>query len=89
MAAWIRWDGDTVANARIVLGAVASWPQQVPEAAAAICGTRLGDDAIMEAAHAAFRPSKPMDNTDFGLAWRKEMTRHYVKGALEGLRARL
>jgi hypothetical protein len=40
------------------------------------------------AADAAFRPSKPMDNTDFGLAWRKEMTRTYVRRALEELRAR-
>jgi hypothetical protein len=29
-----------------------------------------------------------MDNTDFGLAWRKEMTRNYVRGALEELRDR-
>ena len=29
-----------------------------------------------------------MDNTDFGLAWRKEMTRQYVKGALEELRGK-
>jgi hypothetical protein len=29
-----------------------------------------------------------MDNTDFGLAWRKEMVRNYVTGALEELRAR-
>jgi hypothetical protein len=29
-----------------------------------------------------------MDNTDFGLAWRKEMTRVYVRRTLEELRAR-
>ena len=76
VASWIRWDGPRVAEARIVLGAVASQPQTVPEAAAAIVGTDLDDDAIQAAAAAAFKPSKPMDNTDFGLSWRKEMTRN-------------
>jgi len=88
VAAWIRWDGAAVAAARIVLGAVASYPQEVPEAAQAIVGGGLDDDAIATAATAAFRPAKPMDNTDFGLAWRKEMTRLYVKRALEELRER-
>jgi 4-hydroxybenzoyl-CoA reductase subunit beta len=88
VAAWIRWEGATVAAARIVLGAVASHPQEVPEAAQAIVGGDLGDDAIAAAAAAAFRPAKPMDNTDFGLAWRKEMTRLYVKRALDELRER-
>ncbi|UCF41430.1 MAG: FAD binding domain-containing protein [Gemmatimonadota bacterium] len=88
VAAWIRWDGSLVADARIVLGAVASYPLPVPEAARAVIGTSLDDDAIAAAAAAAFKPSKPMDNTDFGLAWRKEMTRVYVRGALEELRDR-
>jgi hypothetical protein len=60
----------------------------VPEAAQAIIGTSLDDEAIAAAAGAAFKPSKPMDNTDFGLAWRKEMTRVYVQGALGELRER-
>lgn len=88
VAAWIQWDGARVADARIVLGAVASRPQEVPEAAKAIVGTDLSDEAVEAAALAAFRPSKPMDNTDFGLSWRKEMTRTYVKRALEELRQR-
>ena len=88
VAVWIRWDGTRAAEARVVLGAVASHPQEVPEAAAAIAGTDLPDDAIEAAAAAAFKPSKPMDNTDFGLAWRKEMTRLYVKRALMELRDR-
>ncbi|MFB3069677.1 MAG: endolytic transglycosylase MltG [Gemmatimonadales bacterium] len=50
--------------------------------------TDINDDAIAAAAQAAFKPAKPMDNTDFGLAWRKEMTRNYVRGALEELRNR-
>ena len=88
VAAWIRWDRDVVADARVVLGAVASYPYEVPQARDAILGTGLEDEVIDNAAHAAFKPAKPMDNTDFGLAWRKEMTRQYVKGALHELRER-
>jgi 4-hydroxybenzoyl-CoA reductase subunit beta len=88
VAAWIRWSGGTVAEARVVLGGVASYPQEVAEAGAALKGTTLDDAAIGAAAEAAFRPSKPMDNTDFELSWRKQMTRVYVKRALEDLRAR-
>ena len=88
VAAWVRWEDDRVADARIVLGAVASWPQEVGEAGTAIIGTDLADDAVEAAAQAAFRPSKPMDNTDFHLAWRKEMTRVWVRRALIELRER-
>ncbi len=88
VAAWIAWDGATVRDARIVLGGVASYPQSMDDACEAIVGTDLSDDSIATAAHAAFKPAKPMDNTDFGLSWRKQMTRQYVKGALEELRAR-
>jgi 4-hydroxybenzoyl-CoA reductase subunit beta len=88
VAAWVRWDGAAVADARIVLGGVASYPQAVAEAARAIRGTRLEEDAVRAAAEAAFKPAKPMDNTDFGLSWRKEMTRVYVRRALEELRDR-
>jgi len=88
VAAWVRWDGSQVADARVVLGGVASYPQEIPDAAQALRGSQLEDEAVTAAADAAFRPSKPMDNTDFGLAWRKEMTRTYVRRALEELRGR-
>lgn len=88
VAAWISWNGLRVADARIVLGGVASYPQEVPEAGATLKNSPLTDDAIAAAAEAAFRPSKPMDNTDFELSWRKQMTRVYVTRALEELRSR-
>lgn len=89
VAAWVRWDGaGRVADARVVLGGVASFPQTVAAAATAVVGTSLDEDAVAAAADAAFKPSKPMDNTDFGLAWRKEMTRQYVRRALDLLRRR-
>jgi 4-hydroxybenzoyl-CoA reductase subunit beta len=83
VAARVELAGDgTVTSARIVLGAVASYPQEVPEAAAALTGKKLDAASIAAAADAAFRPAKPMDNTDFTLGWRKEMVRIYVQRAL-------
>ena len=71
-----------------MLGGVASYPMEVTEAGAALKESKLEDDAIAAAATAAFHPSKPMDNTDFDLSWRKQMTRVYVSRALEELRQR-
>ncbi len=88
VAAWVQWKGKNVAAARIVLGGVASYPQEVPEAGAALAGGPLTDEAIAAAAEAAYRPSKPMDNTDFDLSWRKQMTRVYVTRAIQQLRNR-
>ncbi len=88
VAAWVQWDGAKIADARIVLGGVASWPQEVQEAGAALRGTALEDDAVAAAADAAYRPSKPMDNTDFDLSWRKQMTRVWVTRALLEIKQR-
>src|SRR6266699_2521038 len=93
VAAWTKWEqgagsGERVVEARIVLGGVASWPQEVPEAGAALAGTDLSEEAIAAAADAAYRPAKPLDNTGFDLSWRKQMTRVYVTRALEELRQR-
>jgi 4-hydroxybenzoyl-CoA reductase subunit beta len=91
VAAWVKWEQGAgsgeqiVAAARVVLGGVASYPQEVPEAATALVGKPLSADTIAAAAEAAYRPSKPMDNTDFDLSWRKQMTRVYVSRALEEL----
>jgi len=85
VAAWMRWERDTVADARIVLGGVASYPQEVADAGAALRGKPLSADTIAAAAEAAYHPAKPMDNTDFDLSWRKQMTRVYVTRALEEL----
>jgi len=88
VAAWIQWNGKIVVDARIVLGGVASYPQEVPEAGTALRGGALSDESIAAAAEEAYRPSKPMDNTDFDLSWRKQMTRVYVSRALQQLRDR-
>jgi len=95
VAAWVRWEQGAgsgergrVMEARVVLGGVASWPQEVPEAGAVLVGTDLSDEGVAAAADAAYRPAKPLDNTDFDLSWRKQMTRVYVTRALTELRQR-
>ncbi len=95
VAAWVNWEPGsgnaargTVAEARIVLGGVASYPQEIAAAGAALKGRDLSDEAIAAAAEEAYRPAKPLDNTDFDLSWRKQMTRVYATRALEQLRQR-
>ncbi len=85
-AAKIAKDG-TVDAARIILGAVASRPVEVPAAAiTALVGRPLTDDLIQQVAELAAQPSRPLDNTDFTLVWRKRMTKFFVTYALKELR---
>lgn len=86
VAAALRFGaGDVVESARIVLGAVASYPVLLEESALLV-GRPLTDDAIREVAEAATKHARPMDNTDFELGWRKKMVKGYVAGALTELR---
>jgi 4-hydroxybenzoyl-CoA reductase subunit beta len=85
-AAVKRAPSGEVEEARIVLGAVASYPIVVEKAAAALVGGLLTDERIAAAAEAAVKLSKPLDNTDFALGWRKNVTRSFVEGALKELR---
>lgn len=87
VGAWARFDGKRVVEARIVLGAVGSRPQEVLEAAAALMGRELDGETIAAAAEAAYIRGKPLDNTDFMMSWRKRMIREYVTRALSDLAA--
>jgi 4-hydroxybenzoyl-CoA reductase subunit beta len=78
--------GGIVADARVVLGAVASYPILLAESATLV-GHPLTDEAIRAVAEAATTHARPMDNTDFELSWRKKMVRSYVRGALEDIRS--
>lgn len=75
-------------DVRIWLGAVASAPIEVVEAQEALNGQTLTDDAIEAAARLAYPRSKPVDNTDFVVRWRKEMTRALTRDALRAIRTR-
>jgi 4-hydroxybenzoyl-CoA reductase subunit beta len=85
VAVALRLEGDVCRDARIVLGAVASTPREVPEAARALVGQRLGPEVMARAAELAAGPAKPLDNTDLVYHYRKKMTRVYVARALAEL----
>lgn len=74
-----------VEDARIVLGAVASRPVEVPEAAQLLRGHRPDPELIARAAHQAAHPARPLDNTDLTLGYRKRMVRVFVERALREL----
>jgi len=69
-------------EANIVLGAVASYPIKATDAEAVLVGQKLTEEVIEAAAKLAFRPAKPLDNTDMGHPYRKQMSRVYVARAL-------
>ncbi len=87
VAVWMRRRSSDapVEDARVVLGAVFPDPREVPAAAEALIGRALDAESIRDAADAAFRAAKPVDNTDGALSWRKEMIRVSTKRALERL----
>ena len=73
-----------VAEARVCLGAVASYPVSVPTDG--LVGQELSDETIATFAAAAARPAKPLDNTDYHLSWRKRVCAKYIALALKELR---
>lgn len=86
VAAWVRLDDQGVVGAaRIVIGAVGSYPMPSEEAAAGLVGQPLTKESIAAAAVRAARPAKPLDNTDFTIGWRKDMVPVYVRRALTTL----
>src|SRR5438876_2447295 len=86
VAAWLKVAGDgTVEDSKIILGGVGSHPIEATAAQNVIAGKKLTEEIIREAAQAAYKPAKPLDNTDFAMTWRKEMARYYVAGTLREL----
>ena len=74
-----------VKNARLVLGGIGPSPIEVKEAGEALIGQLLDDNHIQAAAEAAYVKARPLDNTDFVMNWRKQMTRQYTLRALQEL----
>ena len=86
LAAAVRLEGGIVREARVAMTAVGSRPLLVDDAARAIIGTRLEDDAIATAAAAAHKLARPMDNTSGTIAQRKRSVPVYATRALASLR---
>jgi 4-hydroxybenzoyl-CoA reductase subunit beta len=77
--------GNLVEEARIVLGAVQVAPVVAGDAEVFLCGKVLDRETIDMAAGIAYKPAKPLDNTDLAYAWRKRMARIEVARALREL----
>src|SRR5713226_2608281 len=87
VAAALRFagDGETVTDARLVLGAVASHPLEAVEAARVLIGHALTPERIEEAALLAAKRAKPLDNADLTINYRKQVTPVFVRRALNQL----
>lgn len=90
---WLALDeGGAVAEARVALGAVAPKAIRVPDAEAALVGSRLEDDALDAAAEAASAAAKPIDDKRGTVAYRKRiagvLTKRAAKQAAERAAAR-
>jgi 4-hydroxybenzoyl-CoA reductase subunit beta len=83
VAVALRFTADgAVAGAHITLGAVASHPVEATEAAKLLIGQHLTPELITEAATLAAKRSKPLDNADLTINYRKQVTPVYIRRAL-------
>lgn len=85
VAARVEWDGDSVAGARIALGAVGPHPIRARRAETLLVGTKLDAPVITAAADAAMADCEPFTDgiaTDW---YRRRMTGLFVGRALEKL----
>jgi xanthine dehydrogenase YagS FAD-binding subunit len=78
VAAALELDGNTIRNARVVLGGVAHKPWRSREAEAALTGKRASEAAFREAADAAMRDAKPLEHN----AYKVELGRRAIIRAL-------
>jgi 4-hydroxybenzoyl-CoA reductase subunit beta len=85
VAAAVRLRHEVVEEARIVLGAVHTSPVQATDAEEFLRGKRLDPETVEMAAGIAYKPAKPLDNTDLAHFWRKRMARVEVARALAEL----
>ena len=84
--------GGVVTAGRVVLGAVAPTAILVPEAVAALIGTKCEDAALERAGQAAMAAAKPIDDRRGTVAYRKKiaavLTKRVAKQAYERAKAR-
>jgi 4-hydroxybenzoyl-CoA reductase subunit beta len=86
VAVRLQQEGDRVTEVAIVVNGVGSAPIRCTDAEALLVGEHLDAERIEAAAQAAWKPARPLDNTDHQHSWRKRMVRVEVRRALEALR---
>ena len=82
-AAFVRLDGDdTVAEARIALGAVGPTPLRTASAENCLTGARLDERVVEEAGECAASDAQPIDDVRAGADYRREMVRVLTRRAI-------
>lgn len=81
--------GGTCTAARVAIGAVAPTALLVPDAAKALVGSRLDDDALSKAAAAASAAARPIDDKRGTVAYRRAVAGVLVKRAAKVARERV
>jgi carbon-monoxide dehydrogenase medium subunit len=81
VAAWLRRDGDAIAEARVVVGGATVRPTRMTAAEAALTGTRDGT-GFADAAAAAAADVDPIADVRGSRAYKREMVRVHVQRAL-------
>jgi 4-hydroxybenzoyl-CoA reductase subunit beta len=82
VAAVLHWNGENCAGAQVVLTAVASAPVVVEEASKLLEGQKPDEQAIAEAAEAAYKVAHPLANVGSTPLYRRKMVRVLTKRAL-------
>lgn len=85
VAVRLRWDGGSVADARVALGAVGPHPIRARAAEAVVVGTSLTPDVIAAAAATATEECDPFTDAIATDWYRRRMVGVHVGRALEGL----
>jgi 4-hydroxybenzoyl-CoA reductase subunit beta len=75
-------DDGNVRESSVALGGVDSFPIPVNAVQDVLNGNPINEETAEAAGQAAFKPARPMDNTDYHLYYRKKMVPVYVKRAL-------
>jgi len=79
---WMQARDGVIEDVRIRIGGAGSHAVHATGSEEILRGQRIGDDLIKEAARAAYKPTRPMDNTDYETAWRKKMAPIFVERAI-------
>jgi carbon-monoxide dehydrogenase medium subunit len=82
VAAWLRMEGETCGEARIVLGAVAPTPLLAKRASLALSGERPDSARIAEVAKIASEEAKPISDLRGSAQYRRSLTRALAERAV-------
>ena len=91
VAAWVKMDGNKIADCRIVIGGAAIMPVRSPAAEKLLIGQEFSDELLEKAAEATKNDIKPIDDVRASAEYRTDMVRVFTKRsfkkALETLKA--